>query len=199
MKKTTILALVMCFLCAGLFADHTRIGFISGVEFAERPDYDSIVERYHAGDGLIPGFYWEVIPHHLGYGMTCQLVFDRQDSTVAELPYQWYLDWIATWDFRFHPFRWSFLDPFVELGLGSAGKVEITDYDEYGVEPPSDRNPLHLSLFGQVGWGLGFRLGALNLGARMVYRFFNDPPPATQYEPYPLTDFHVDLFVGFRF
>jgi hypothetical protein len=61
------------------------------------------------------------------------------------------------------------------------------------------KDSLYLSLFAQVGWGLGLRLGALNVGARMAYRFWNEPLPGTRFEPYPLDDFNVGVFGGLRF
>jgi len=199
MKKMILAAILFSFLGFGVFADNVRFGLIGGVDFSENPDYDTVVEEFHSGDNVLSGFYWEVIPDHIGYGMTCNFLFDRQGSPIPEVDYQWTMDWIATWDFRYHPLRWSFIDPFVEIGLGCAGKVDITDYEEYGLDRDLAGDPLFLSLFAQVGWGLGFRLGALNLGTRVAYRFWNGPIPGTQFEPYPLDEFNVGVFAGLRF
>ncbi len=198
MNKKLFAIIVLILLATFTFADHTRLGFIAGLEFEHGPSCDQIVDRYQARSNVLPGFYIEVIPDHIGYGITAQALFDRQDSLLPEVDYQWTMDWIGSLDFRFHPFRWAFFDPFLEFGLGSAGKVDITDYEEYGLEEATAENPLNLSIFTQVGWGLGFRLGSLNFGARMVYRIWAEPPPGTHFEPYPLEDFHFDLFGGFR-
>jgi hypothetical protein len=199
MKKMILAAALISVLVFGAFADNVRFGLIGGVEFAEKPDYDAVVEQFHTGENVLRGFYWEVIPDHIGYGMTCNFDFDRQPSLLPEVDYQWTMDWVATFDFRYHVLRWSFLDPFVEFGLGSAGKVDITDYEEHGLDEELAGDPLYLSLFAQVGWGLGFRLGALNLGTRMAYRFWNEPPPGTQFEPFPLDAFNVGVFAGLSF
>ena len=199
MKKTITAFVLFNLLAFGAFAENVRFGLIGGVDFAQKPDYEAVAEEFHAGDNVQKGFYWEVIPNHIGYGMTCNFLFDRQESLLPEVDYQWTMDWIATWDFRYHPLRWSFIDPFVEFGLGSAGRVDITDYEEYGLDEDLAENPLFLSLFAQVGWGLGFRLGAFNVGTRMVYRLWNEPPPGTRFEPYPLDDFNVGVFGGLRF
>jgi len=198
MKKTIFMILLATIVAFGAFADHVRLGLIGSVEFDQKPDWEQVADAFDAGENVAKGFYWEVIPDHLGYGMTCNVLFDRRESLIPEVDYQWYMDWIASWDFRYHPLRWSFLDPFVELGLGSAGKVDITEYEEYGLDEDTAEDPLQLSLFAQVGWGLGFRLGALNLGARMTYRFWNEIPPGTQFEPYPLEEFNVGVFGGLR-
>jgi hypothetical protein len=199
MKKTILAVILISFSALGGFTENVRFGLIGGVDFAQKPDYEAIVEQFHSGENIFKGFYWEVIPNHIGYGMTCNFLFDRQESALPEVDYQWTMDWIATWDFRYHPLRWSFIDPFVEFGLGSAGKVDITDYEEHGLDESPAENPLFLSLFAQVGWGLGFRLGALNLGTRVACRFWNEPPPGTRFEPYPLDDFNVGVFGGLRF
>jgi hypothetical protein len=199
MKKTVLGVILFSLLGFGVFADNVRFGLIGGVEFAEKPDYNAVVEEFHSGDNVLRGFYWEVIPDHIGYGMTCNFLFDRQESLLQETDYRWTMDWVATWDFRYHPLRWSFIDPFVEFGLGSAGKVDITDYEECGLDDELPEDPLYLSLFAQVGCGLGFRLGALNVGTRTAYRFWNEPPPGTQFEPYPLDAFNVGVFGGLRF
>jgi hypothetical protein len=199
MNKKILAVILFCLLGFGVFADNVRFGLIGGVEFPEKPDYDTVVKEFHSGDNVLKGFYWEVVPDHIGYGMTCNFLFDRTESLIPEVDYQWTMDWIGTWDFRYHPLRWSLIDPFVELGLGCAGRVDITDYEEYGLDEDLAQDPLLLSLFGQVGWGLGLRLGAINVGTRMVYRFWNEPPPGTQFEPYPLDAFDVGVFGGLRF
>ena len=119
MKKTILVVFLFTLVGFSVFANHVRVGFISVLEFDEKPVYETVVEEYHAGDNVFPGFYWEVIPHHIGYGMTGNVRFDRQESPVPEVDYQWYMDWIATWDFRYHPLRWSFIDPFASGRMGS--------------------------------------------------------------------------------
>lgn len=148
MKKTILVVFLFTLVGFSVFANHVRVGFISVLEFDEKPVYETVVEEYHAGDNVFPGFYWEVIPHHIGYGMTGNVRFDRQESLLPEEDYQWYMDWIATWDFRYHPLRWSFIDPFIEIGFGSAGRIDITDYEDCGLDEDTAENPLHLSLFG---------------------------------------------------
>ena len=98
MKKTILLIVLLGLVAFGVSADKARFGLIGGVDFARKPDYDTIVEEFHSGDNLLKGFYWEVIPDHIGYGMTCNFLFDRQESLLPEVDYQWTMDWIATWD-----------------------------------------------------------------------------------------------------
>jgi hypothetical protein len=73
--------------------------------------------------------------------------------------------------------------------------VGVSSYEENGL--PGVEDPVELSVFGQVGGGLAFRLSGLHLGARLLYRVFNDVPPATEFQPYPLKGFRFDFFGGF--
>ena len=115
---------------------------------------------------LIPGSYWEVLTGNLGFGMTYLAKFSRQESILAEIDYKWYLDWIGSADLRYHFLKGVPLDPFAEAGFGCAGRVEITHYGEYDLG--DERDPLHLSLFGQVGCGLALRLDPVHVGAKAL-------------------------------
>jgi hypothetical protein len=92
MKKTTLAVILFGVLGFGVFADNVRFGLIGGVDFAAKPDYDTVVDEFHSGDNVLKGFYWEVIPDHIGYGMTCNFRFDRQESLLPEAEYQWTMD-----------------------------------------------------------------------------------------------------------
>lgn len=196
MKKLIIVVLLTISIgSATVFAEGFRLGFQGGVELINRPRYDTILKEFDDRANLIPGFYWEVIPNNVGFGMTYLVKFSRQESVLPEINYEWYLDWIGSWDFRYHFLRHFPLDPFAEAGFGCAGRVDITNYGVYDLG--EERDPLNLSLFGQVGGGLAFRLQHLHMGAKALYRFYNQPPPATQFDVYPLKNFHFAFFGGF--
>ena len=197
MKKRMILTLVILSLSAGVFAESFRMGAAGGVELLNRPKYSTILKSIDNQTNLFSGLYWEVIPNHLGFGMTYLVKFDRQSSAFAQPEYEWFLDWIGSWDFRYHFLRNFPVDPFLEGGIGNAGRVDISPYGEYGLE--AERDPLQLSLFGQLGGGVALRLSGFHLGAKVLYRFLNSPIPATQIETYPLKNFNVSLFGGVSF
>ena len=198
MKKLIIVVLLIISIgSAAVFAEGFRLGFQGGVELLNQPRYDMILKEFDDQANLIPGFYWEVIPNNVGFGMTYLAKFSRQESVLPEINYEWYLDWIGSWDFRYHFLRHFPLDPFAEAGFGCAGRVDITNYGAYGLG--EERDPLNLSLFGQVGGGLALRLQHLHVGAKALYRFYNQPPPATQFDVYPLKNFHFAFFGGLSF
>jgi len=191
------LLLLVCLGLTAPAAEDLRLGFQGGVEMVNRPQYDTILRSFDDRANLVPGLYWEVIPRNLGFGMTYLAKFNSQESILPEIEQQWYLDWIGSWDFRYHFLRRFPLDPFVEAGFGCAGRVDITGYGAYGLE--DERDPLSLSLFGQAGGGLTLRLDQLHLGAKALYRFYNQPVPATRFEVYPLKNFHFAFFGGVSF
>lgn len=196
-KKSVLLVLILALSATLTFAESFRMGFSAGVELWNRPTYQDILMEFDSQANLVPGWYWEVLIGNVGFGMSSLLKFERIPAALDGLNYLWYLDWIASWDLRYHFFRSFPLDPFLEAGFGSAGRVDITDYEEHGL--PGIENPLALSLFGQVGGGLALRLHGIHAGARLLWRFLNGVPPATQFEPYPLKNFRFDLFGGFSF
>ena len=195
-RKALPAGLILLALAAGAAgAESVRLGAVAGVDLRERPTCQGVVRELDGAANLIPGFYAEVLIDHVGIGLTGLGRFERVPADLPAAHTDWFFDWIGSFDARYHFLRGFVLDPFVEAGLGSAGRVEIAG--EEGGVPPEDRQPLQLSLFAQVGAGLALRLDGAHVGAKMSWRFLNDPPPATRFEPYPLRSFRVDLFAGF--
>ena len=195
LRKVLPAGLLLFALAAGLAgAESVRLGGVAGVELLERPTYGGVVRGFDDPASLIPGFYVEVLIDHVGVGLTGLGRFDRLEAETAGEPADWFFDWIGSLDARYHFLRGFPLDPFVEAGLGSAGRVGIGSGAEDA--PAEDGQPLQLSLFAQLGAGLALRLEGAHVGAKLSWRVFNDPPPATRFEPYPLRSFHFDLFAG---
>jgi len=194
--KTILIGLLLAAVVAGAaFGENFRLGVSVGAELLHRPTFESIRQEFDEGANLLSGLYWEVLLDHVGFGMTYLVDFQSQESPYPQLDYLWFADWVGSFDLRYHFFEDFFLDPFLEAGLGSAGRVDISSYREH--ELPAAESPLELSIFGQVGGGLALRLSGLHVGARLLWRVFNEIPPATQFDPYPLKGFRFDLFGGF--
>lgn len=194
--KTVFITFVFLIAAVSLSADVFRMGATVGVDVANRPSYGSILSEFDTQANIIPGFYWEVIIGNVGFGMTYLSKFSTEMPSSDEIQYESYLDWIGTWDFRYHFFRRSFLDPFVEAGIGNAGRVQMLESEfEQNVN-----DTLELSMLGQIGAGLALRpAGGIHIGGRLNYRFLNSPIPATTFYPYPLKNFRFDFFGGVSF
>jgi hypothetical protein len=192
-----LLLAVFLFGACSLFATEFRIGGIGGIEAFESVQRQEIKDSFDDKVVVYPGLYWEVIPKsRFGFGMTYLVKFNREPSSLPGVDYYWDFSWIGSWDFRYHFLADSVFDPFIEAGIGNAGRVDITGYD-YGME--DQRNDLVMSLFGQAGGGIAFRFSEAHVGAKALYRFLNSPVPGTPFETYPLKNFHLSVFAGVAF
>jgi hypothetical protein len=198
MYKRILLTLTIIVCGAGaLYAGDFRIGGIVGAEVFDVIEEEEIKPEFDSRTIPYPGLYWELIPNeHFGFGMTYLIKFNRQASALNDIDYNWYFDWIASFDFRYHFLHDTVFDPFLEAGIGNAGRVDITSYD-YGQE--GERDELLMSLFGQAGGGIALQFSELHVGAKILYRFLNRPLPATTIDTYPLTAVHLSVFAGVTF
>ncbi|HVO39767.1 MAG TPA: hypothetical protein VMV03_12125 [Spirochaetia bacterium] len=132
------------------------------------------------------GVGWEVILGKVGFGG------DYMASFLHSPDSQWWLDWYAQPLFlSFHPLRRGFvLDPFVQAGLGSAGRVLLHHWTG---SPDSN---LFLSIFPFVAGGLAVDLEGFLASAKVSYAPFMTPPPATTFENAPIGQIQVTLSVG---
>jgi hypothetical protein len=195
-KIMILLTVLLLFGSTSLFAERFRLGGVGGIELFDSPVNMIAEKNFNNNFEVYPGLYWEVMPGNLGFGMTYLGKFDRQPGTVPGTDYQWHFNWIGTWDFRYHFIKDSLFDPFLEAGIGNAGRVDITGY---GPGQEDERDELIISNFGQAGGGLAFNLQEFNVGAKFLVRFLNKPLPATQYQAYPLKNFNLSIFGGARF
>jgi hypothetical protein len=197
MGRKTLFMFVILVSAAGVsLADEFRLGGIGGIELVNSFHRNDLQKEFDNEIVVYPGLYWEYLPGNLGIGMTYLLKFNRQASSLQDIDYTWYFDWIGTLDARYHFLSESFLDPFIEAGIGNAGRVDMTSY---GPQSEGERDELLMSLFGQMGGGVAFHFKEMHLGVKMLYRFLNRPVPAARFDTYPLKNFHVSFFGGVTF
>ena len=193
--KRWILAALLLISASVLFAGGLRLGTTFNAEFLDAPDLEAFQTAVDHPTNLIPGLYWEAAGQKLGFGMTYLIDVERLESPDPEL----WMNWITTADLRYHILGSDvFLDPFVETGFGAAGRSDMTNHEKAGTGA-NDYTPTNLSLFGQVGGGLAFKLSKFQLGAKMDWRFWNGAVPGAAQDPYPLKEFNVALFGGLAF
>ena len=188
--KTRFLALVLVLAAIGApcFASAVHLtGDLSG-NFLGGSNTQQIVNTFAVGDQpLFWGFGWEVILGKLGFGGDYMVDFFRDAGS------QWWLDWQAPAMYlSFHPIGANhFVDPFLQAGLGSAGRVLLRGHHW---NPDGD---LMISLFPFVGGGVNFNLDGLLLGVRALYIPFNAEIPVTYIPAYPLGPLQVSVTAGF--
>ena len=209
MKRTILVILAVVLGGAVAFANgQVRFALDSAVGIAGAPTFAAVHDSFAERSNVLHGLHFEVIHDHLGFGSHALVRFDEQPGTAET--YQWSMDWDADVFMSVHLAGVGRLfDPFVELGLGSAGKVYLDDdgdgtwvQDQDGTwhyvadGTGSGDQVANLSLYPYIAGGLALDLRGLLVGTRVSYRPWNEPVPATQYAVYPLTPVQVTLFGG---
>ena len=209
MKTIAVLVLGLTLGCVVALADtQVRFGINAATLLHARPTRDAVRDSFADRSRLLHGLHWEIIHDRLGFGGHALVRFDRQPATTET--YLWSLDWDGDLFMSAHLNGVGrFLDPFVELGLGSAGRVYLDDredglwvQDEHGLwhyvtggsQEPSGVQSMSLYPYLAAGLALDFR--GLLVGTRVCYRPWNEPVPATQFATYDLAPFQVTVFWG---
>jgi hypothetical protein len=196
MKRLSVLIILILVTALNIYSDDFRIGGAAGVGFAYKPSTKDIIEEYEKEFDVFPGFFWEVTLGRFGFGMTHLLKFNKLDSDLPNLENKWHFEWIGSFDLRFHILDKVHLDPFIVTGIGCAGSVDITNYSSEGYNRDKYADDLLLSIFGQIGAGLNFKFDNIIFGGQLAYIFYNEIPPATNFDPYPLKNFEFTITLG---
>jgi hypothetical protein len=198
MKKALLIILVLMLTAAFGFGDRFRLGGGAAGNFMNKPSYDDIVAGKEVD--ILPVIYWEVLTgRHFSFGHTYSFGFDKKDAELSGMKNKWILDWIGSFNFVFHIFdRSKKLDPFLDAGIGCAGRADISAY-YYNGYSRSEADPMLLSLFLKVGAGFTFKFHGFHIGTRFDYRFFNESMPGTDFDQYPLKNFQLIIFAGLSF
>jgi len=189
--KTRFLALVLVLAAfsAPCFAGAVHLTGDLSANFLGSATAQQIVNTFAVGDQpLFWGFGWEVIMRRAALGGDYMVSFSQDASA------QWWLDWYApAIALGFHPVGANhFIDPFLQVGLGCAGRVQLRRMMAMG--PSSD---LMISLFPFAAAGFNFNLDGFLLGLKVAYTPFSTPIPVTNIPAYPLGSIQVSLSAGF--
>jgi hypothetical protein len=189
LMKMKVLALVLALAALGVpcFAGAVHLTGNVAADFLGGPSAQQIINTFALGDQpLLWGFGWEVILDRVGFGGDYMVSFFRDGGA------QWWLDWYAPALYlSFHPLGANrFVDPFLQVGFGSGGRVELDRWRS------SYTQSLFLSLFPFVSGGLNLNLQGLLIGAKATYTPYNGAIPVTDIPTYPLGKLQVTLTAG---
>ena len=192
MKKTIILAALLVVLAGGSAWGQLAVGG-TGAVFANLEDSpEDVVAMFENGEGIFYGPFVEIGLGKLAIGAA--LNFSIYEDYSLGSPVE-YIDYDVNAYLQGHMFKYkSFLDPFVEAGLGMAA----FDYLNEEEDPDSD-NPLLATAYFQVGGGLGINLGSLGAFVKVLYMIPGDPiftKEGYSLEEYPLKPLKV--FAGVK-
>jgi hypothetical protein len=182
-------AVVLLLASAGLVFAQTQVRLTGhlALDFAERPSVREAAGAFADSENqMLWGPGWEVIMDNISLGGTYLISFFQDENSG------WWLDWYGEPLYvGYHLFgAGAFIDPFMQIGLGSAGRVILED------EPSASQDPLYLSIFPFISGGLALDLDSFIIGGRLSYYPLITPPPATDFQNYPLDRFQVALFAG---
>ncbi len=195
MKRSLVKAMIFLFLmtmgCSGIAFGQTRANLTvdAVASFQQNPTANQVVNAFTTqNQPLYWGLGFEVTHRHLGIGGTYTVDFVRTATG------DWWLDWYGeAVHLSYHLFgRRVLLDPFVSVGLGSAGRVALGPFP---TSTPSNP-PLLLSIFPVLSGGLGLDLDGFYVSAKASYLPVISPPPATAFENVPLGHVQVVVAVG---
>jgi len=181
-------ALAISALSAPVFAGSVHLTGNLQADYLKGPNAQQIIDSFTSpGQSPFAGVGWEVIIGKVGFGGQYGASFTRTPQGT------WWLDWDAQPLFLgYHFFRTGyFLDPFVQAGLGCAGRVYLEDWPRSALS-----NNLFISIYPFVAAGLGLDLSGFLVSARVSYAPFMSAPPASPITAYPLGNVQVTLSAG---
>ncbi|MBN2739152.1 MAG: hypothetical protein JXR70_19395 [Spirochaetales bacterium] len=196
MKTRNVFIIMMLVIAAMVSADTSmRLTLATANTFEQEPDFDTVWDVfYNKGKNPFWGIGWELIDDHIGFGGTYLADFFRDDVE------QWNIDFYTeVFYVSFHFLGGTFIaDPFVQVGLGSAGRVLLPcdkDYETYGIYH-KDEALTHLVVFPYVTTGFALYFDGFVIGSKLNYNPTLSVPPATNFLEYPLGNFQAILYAG---
>ncbi|MGA2766030.1 MAG: hypothetical protein ABSG17_22035 [Spirochaetia bacterium] len=179
--------IILAAIGAPAFAGSVHLTGSLSADFLKGPSAQQIIDSFTStGQPPFSGFGWEVIIGKVGLGGEYDASFFRTTTGA------WWLDWYSQPLFlSYHFFRTGyFLDPFLQAGLGGAGRVHLDEWTG------SDASNLYISIFPFIAGGLSLDLSGLLLSGKVSYAPFMTPPPATVFSNSPLGSVQVTLSAG---
>jgi hypothetical protein len=190
-SRALVIGLVIAALAVPCFAGALRVTADLSADFMSDATTQTVISTFSVGSQpLLWGVGWEIVPDKAGFGGNLAVSFFQDAAT------SWWLDWVAPGVFlSYHPFGAErFLDPFIQVGAGCAGRVGLgteAQLDEVPVTPD-----ISLSLYPFAAAGLAVNLDGLLLQAKVTYTPYNGSIPVTDIATYPLGKFQVALSGG---
>jgi hypothetical protein len=184
--KRIFLACILAFVLAPLGFSAPTLALTTDIAagFSQMPTLEAAFQNLTENPNPLWGLGWEITIRRIGLGGTYLVNFTRDQLM------RWTLDWYGEGIYMsYHLFGGgSFIDPFVQAGIGCAGRVALD---------PHSYSDLAIELFPVVSGGVALNLGGLSVGAKASYVPFSTPVPATWIPGYPVDPFQVAFFAGF--
>jgi hypothetical protein len=163
---------------------HVNLVGAVGKDFIEPPTVDQAFTALRQGMS-IGGFGWEVVIHRFGLGGT-YLVHFEPDSNDS-----WWLDWEVQPIFASYHLLGggAKIDPFVDAGLGCAGRVYLGPVVISGAR-------LGISLYPFASAGVALNLDSFRVGTKLSFMPWQGRIPATTIPGYEVGECQLQVFAG---
>lgn len=188
-----------------------RMAGNAAVDVADKPAMSDLQSSLDDPASFFYGGHWEVITGgSVGFGMhgLTRFTAGPMAEPVSDLD-NWWMDWNGDLFISFHLFGGgAVVDPFLEIGYGCAGRVELTQgpsgYWSQGDDglwtytwyPESYEPVTNMSLYPCVAAGVAFDLDGFLIGIRGAYRPVAHAIPATRIPNYPLKSVQISFIGG---
>lgn len=171
MKRLSIFILVCLFSASLGFAQAalTIQGAYYGDKNKDSPS--SVAERFQKGEGIFYGLGAEFLLGNISAGTAINFSFYDEDLWgVGFYVPMWDYDIMFYGGYHFLGAT-SFLDPFVEAGLGfMAQDYAVSEYDGLQIDPDPG-NPIRASTYMYLGLGMGVNFGKIGAFLKTSYNF----------------------------
>jgi hypothetical protein len=188
MRKSIVILFIVSILGMAAFGEvQVRLTLATAMDFMQLPDFQQVMDRFSDRVyGHFWGLGWEVIIDHLSIGGNYMASFLRDQYNF------WDIDWLGEALYAGYHFFGPkcFVDPFMQVGLGSAGRVDLSSE----IVSPYDR--LYIAIYPFVGAGLNLNFDGFVVGAKLNYLPFVGPVPVTPIKEYPVKNFQIVLSAG---
>jgi len=181
MKRALAVFALVALVASGAFAQ-LAIGGTASMYTSADVTLDDAVSGFANGEGLFYGPFVELGMGKLALGLAGNFSFYEEDysyyqdgSYMVEM-----MDYDISIYLQLHLFKYkSFIDPFVEGGIGMMAKDYRNEADDPDIE-----NPLMGTYYYQFGGGLGVNLGSIGIFVKALYMIPYETVTGTYYDEY---------------
>lgn len=188
MKRYLLIFLILAAAGGTAFSQQVRL---TG-QWAMQDGQSSVISS--AKDGAadhLGGLGAEIVFHHLGFGTSVMAYFQEED------PDQWLVDWDLRTYMSYHFFgSRSFLDPFMQAGIGAAGEVGISG-SVCNESNYTEVNRVAIAVYPYIGGGVGLHFrGGMYMSGQFNWRPVAGQLPCTTIDYPDFNEFEVVLALG---
>lgn len=209
MKKVLLIALLLASV-----KSFTQVNLVIGPQV----NFDSeAIERNYEYEYIFPSFFWEINYNNLGIGMSYTTNILKEKSIYEIQEYDWYIDWEATFDFKYHLLSTDkIFDPFTEISFGTKTNNMLRPYKRHNNAWKEDDSGVYrltkeskginsqsiqsFSIIGKVSGGFNINFQNYFIGCKVGIQIFNSNSfQLVQDKEIYTYPYRISILTGYRF